>query len=1241
MKTPDFKQEKNKINVLPEGSRDDPSQQRVIRSAAFSHDSKYLAVLVDGEDTRAIVWDWFNKTKSRIIGSMTFGKQIVNRIRFHPTEPHVVSTSGHSHWKLWRPQESTFIAHKKLALVKENNIYTDHIWMVQEMMAATTSEGEIIILEDYEQRQVIDNAFGTSEIYNVSCIREFSKGFICASDRGHMAMWVRAEENNSSQSKDTARFDFIRDWQFFKHESIEPSPIISLDISPNGEEQITAACKNNNIYLVNMKSIGLNEQMDKEVIIDQLAKGFHSGPITAMDVAVQRPLILTCSTEDSTIRIWNYYNFTCEHARLITTSDDSHTSQRINPLLTVAMHPSGYYMAGGFLDRIRFYHILHDSIKGFRTIEIQHCRKLKFSNGGHYFIAVNTKHLFLYNSYTLCRVGKPELLPSSHVTDICWNSQDTCVGLCTTDGFIHRYMVHGGLTKLNDGGTTDKQTSFSAIAFANDDSDEAKIVAVGSDGTKGTVKIIDDKEMVRQNYHGREIKTTELAVIEGTNMFKNIIAGTERGNMKVYGLPLASKQFDEFPAHFGEVAQIMVSPDSRFVFSAGDDGNIFIYSVTEFQNETEVFKVDDQKKAETQYKDMIVDEGLADIVLIARDEMENWTKRQEALKNEMEDAKHKLESAVTEVKNKFSKQAEEAESSYKKEKMSLEERHKILVHEKAAQEHENTQNIKKMEMNFKERVEELQALYDKKMFIENSNYLKLEQEKMEMEKKHEEALRDMEGRNSRSIEQLEQTYKNELNDIKVQFDDSKKTAEGLKITYDEKLSQQEDEHETEIAELKEEYDQKIYKLNELISTSKSQNTQEQNKKNQALTEMKQMEKMKSKATNALNQRDRTVDQKNEQIKILQEEKLSLQGQVKEKEHELYKYKFKIKDLQKSKHVLTHRAKGIAASLEPKEKQIESLKEQILNLEKVFEKQMKQMNQHEENLTKKQSKIFQLTQDLNNQKAKTKEKEKTIFKMINDINKYVQQKDEKSYVAGLMQLNQDYVMPRQNEILQKKKKDPETIEELDRQLRYMERSIATIKVNTIKNETRTKNDIKKRTKENTQLIKELNQLRQERDKMRQEIKNLKEQLHGLEFKESQNRRKEGYQAKQSRTMQKQASGEDEQIPSLLGRPRSGMNRGSSSKPKGKLYKGIYRRSNQEDKQKISDLQAQLQDNNQVILMQKLEIRTLKEQVIHMVQDREGEMQEQDASQFTPNREDPGAEDEAGFLPRVESKASNKS
>lgn len=88
-----------------------------------------------------------------------------------------------------------------------------------------------------------------------------------------------------------------------------------------------------------------------------------------------------------------------------------------------------------------------------------------------------------------------------------------------------------------------------------------------------------------------------------------------------------------------------------------------------------------------------------------------------------------------------------------------------------------------------------------------------------------------------------------------------------------------------------------------------------------------------------------------------------------------------------------------------------------------------------------------------------------------MHKIVQTKDEKAYVTGVMKLNQDYVMSQAAYMESGSssaggKKDPEALEELDRQLRYMERSVATLKVNTIKNETRTQNDIKKRTKENT-------------------------------------------------------------------------------------------------------------------------------------------------------------------------------
>lgn len=111
-----------------------------------------------------------------------------------------------------------------------------------------------------------------------------------------------------------------------------------------------------------------------------------------------------------------------------------------------------------------------------------------------------------------------------------------------------------------------------------------------------------------------------------------------------------------------------------------------------------------------------------------------------------------------------------------------------------------------------------------------------------------------------------------------------------------------------------------------------------------------------------------------------------------------------------------------------------------------------------------------------EKGSSKLKEKTIQSFVNDIHKIVQHKDEKMYVTGLMKIYESYVKKYSEEILEKKKKDPETIEELDRQLKYMEKSISTLKSNTSKNEGKAKSNIKKKTKENSELIKELQELR---------------------------------------------------------------------------------------------------------------------------------------------------------------------
>lgn len=89
-------------------------------------------------------------------------------------------------------------------------------------------------------------------------------------------------------------FDFVRSWSTGRS-----SHINSLSLS-NNEETLAISHSNNDIGICNVSKIF---QEETEVKVDIFCQGFHKGPITAMDVAVQRPLLVTCSQTDASVRI--------------------------------------------------------------------------------------------------------------------------------------------------------------------------------------------------------------------------------------------------------------------------------------------------------------------------------------------------------------------------------------------------------------------------------------------------------------------------------------------------------------------------------------------------------------------------------------------------------------------------------------------------------------------------------------------------------------------------------------------------------------------------------------------------------------------------------------------------------------------------------------------------------------------------------------------------------------------------
>jgi hypothetical protein len=85
------------------------------------------------------------------------------------------------------------------------------------------------------------------------------------------------------------------------------------------------------------------------------------------------------TTTNMSMDIYIDFCYRCELAREYYVLEDMAIRDAAKPLISVAIHPSGYYLAASFIDRIRMYHILHDELRQYKNVELKNCSKMKFS----------------------------------------------------------------------------------------------------------------------------------------------------------------------------------------------------------------------------------------------------------------------------------------------------------------------------------------------------------------------------------------------------------------------------------------------------------------------------------------------------------------------------------------------------------------------------------------------------------------------------------------------------------------------------------------------------------------------------------------------------------------------------------------------------------------------------------------------------------------------------------------------
>jgi WD40 repeat protein len=1128
---------------------------------AFSRDSKLISGISSGF---GVIWDWY---KEKIIGKKDLNADIT-RISINPKDSHLVSTSGPNHWRTWRIEEKSFKEQPLISKLAQTQNFTDHDWIDDDTAVAVTDMSEIFISRDNQIIKYFEFGFGNltgSNLANASitCILGFSRGFIITSDEGHLAIYEHTETNDFEEQVTSEQYSFLKTWHSGKKQSI-----VALALM-NSEEKLGIALKSNDICICSLSQAMSPDGCKFEVFCG----GFHSGRIKEMDLATQRTLLATCSDVDHTLRIWNYNTMTCELAKklYIVQSDAIDTSQvsDIKPLLSVAFHPSGYYLAISFVDKVRLFHLLLDELRLFRDVSTPSSNLLKFSQGGHFLAIASGKSIFIYKAYTLQLVT---ILQdhASPVQDMGWANNDSKLVSMDSDGQIFQFT---SVDFKGRGNVPNKRVNYKSMTLAGEcyvvHGVEGplnvlnEITPEGSDGPDGR------KELVKA--YTVERKLSQVCFFQSNHHQPVYIASTDDGSVVNYGSSLSNTWLEEISAHQGTVTRLRASPDGKFVFSGGEDGSIFLFKVEE---PIDVLHAIPEGK-EKEVVNKAAEDSLADIVLIEREKLEKFKAEVEKKHQELEEMNHKLNHSTKLRESRHQASLQELKESLNENIRAKKIRISELTAQKEKQEKDYEKQLRLLETERMADVDNLEKDYERKLGIEDERYRQLEHDKVEMKQYYEDQLKSLKVHNETTIESLEKAFKDALWKAQEEYESTKKTSDELTSVYERRLLQQEDEHEIEVMDLKEKYEKQLLELRELGEKLKNTNKG-------LLTSQSKADSEKIREKRTIEDSHKRIEEKQEKIKDLNKNIKNLELSIKIKEDMLIKkqikideYKHEIKNLDQQKKNLTDRKREILDELQPKDNEIDILENRLKSVKADLLKERKDNEELERNMKRMDELIKHLKNDNKIKEENILKIDKIIRNIINDIH-YGSSLGYKQKINEMKSLYQSYVID--DGKLQRK--DADSIEEIENQIRYKEKSITGLHNKQLKAMKTFKVDLRKRTQENSTLIQELNKLRLEKKNDEIRIRMLGQELEKLErqFEEL----KKNNKSKVTSSVHPVTPGKlktDSQTPFMnyLSKPSAIDSRLTSL----------------QDRQRIIDLQNELEEKKEQNFYLRMEIDQLKE------------------------------------------------
>jgi len=1061
-----------------------------------------------------------------------------NKVTFYNNK--IFCVSGKNHLSFWMCYES--MCKEIKSNVNSNKNYVDHCWVKDSkttLLVAITDSNDLYIytgiydkgqmltsnksksknddkgedknnqtIEKFVVKQAINNIFNLNNINNIpevndiycTCVNSYSDGLVIGSNKGNILFIEKLQNNEYIPVRYTIRE--------------REGAVTGLCFDVFNNMTLAISFKTNEIAYIDLKDI-LNNLKNPEFDLkfNVICDGFHNGPITCMDVALQRPIIITCSKTDKTIRIWNYLTGHCEYCKIILEERDNNEEREIN-ILAVAIHPNGYYLAISDLEMIRFFHLCYRELRFYNNDQVgneqnkSNCSILKFSNGGHLLCAASDKKIYIVKSLTRETVKTYSLQKNVVIISLYFHNDDSFFYSVDNSGNIVQYNLFDFTINKFINNSETYNTSMICRNYVKVNKYQQRIevpdniVSIGynTNTSKYVLANINFEpikvESNKTKYSSSFIEENGISICHvNTKRYEiqSLIVGTESGKIYLYNNHVNDNEnlekFDVLFPHNKKVNFLYFVREHNLLFSAGEDGNIFIYCIYEYPDNDLTNTDENNKITINNQLNNILDEGLGDNVLMNINEINTNEKKIDDKKEEI----YKLQKIVDENNKSFNKKFKDRVSELNKlrdneinklkqkiDEMILSKNTMIEDYEKKIDEINKEQHNKYLER---------EIIIDEKFDDLNKQILELKDYNEMMVKDFEKIQKDNNYAQVTKFRELEFHLQNSVQDLDNR---NKFLEEQINLNKDineKKLKIIENEHEYEVQQKidscndiikknNEELENKIHKikvLNDQISELEYQLNSNENQLKNYMEENERLTDTLSKLKNQLENGEvekTNINQKLGELKDNFEEKIKLENFLHNLKSNLYKKNFLLSKKYNTEVLMK-----------------EDLKESSKTLEKQLEDTINLLVNREKEINKQKILIEELKKKLETQNKKTKAVKKDYNNLLKRIYDSYQTCDSKEIINSVREIYHKYLSTDAGKNFDSNKLNVNLRAELEKQIDYLQKELTNKNDGIIRKEKILNSEYTKKMQENAMLLEEMTRVKKLHAEMTKEIKEL--------------------------------------------------------------------------------------------------------------------------------------------------------